>query len=100
MVVKAGANILSEASHIGDAPSLIDLIGTIKVMLDAYEQGELDRLFFVHNEFVNTMTQKPVVVQLLPLVPDEEESLTKHHWFPPTCLLRRVRNGSRVRLLL
>ena len=75
-----GANIVSETSHIGDAPSLMDLIGAVKVMLDAYEQVELDRLFFVHNEFVNTMTQKPVVDQLLPLVPDEEESLKKHHW--------------------
>ena len=75
-----GANIVSETSHIGDAPALMDLIGAIKVMLDAYEQGELDRLYFVHNEFVNTMTQKPVVDQLLPLVPDEEENLKKHHW--------------------
>ena len=75
-----GANIVSETSHIGDAPALMDLIGAVKVMLDAYEQGELDRLFFVHNEFVNTMTQKPVVDQLLPLVPDDEENLKKHHW--------------------
>ena len=75
-----GANIVSETSHIGDAPALMDLIGAVKVMLDAYEEGELDRLFFVHNEFVNTMTQKPVVDQLLPLVPDDEESLKKHHW--------------------
>ena len=75
-----GANIVSETSHIGDAPSLIDLIGAVKVMLDAYEQGDLDRLYFVHNDFVNTMTQRPVVDQLLPLVPDEEESLKKHHW--------------------
>lgn len=75
-----GANIVSETSHIGDAPSLMDLIGAIKVMLDAYSEGALDRLFFVHNEFVNTMTQKPVIEQLLPLVPDEEESLKKNHW--------------------
>ena len=75
-----GANIVSETSHIGDAPSLMDLIGAVKVMLDAYEQGELDRLYFVHNDFVNTMTQRPVVDQLLPLVPDEEEGLKKYHW--------------------
>ncbi len=75
-----GANIVSETSHIGDAPSLMDLIGAIKVMLDAYSEGQLDRLFFVHNEFVNTMTQKPVIEQLLPLLPDEEESLKKNHW--------------------
>ena len=75
-----GANIVSETSHIGDAPALMDLIGAIKVMLDGYEEGELDRLYFVHNDFVNTMTQRPVVDQLLPLVPDEEESLKKYHW--------------------
>lgn len=77
---RLGANVVSEASHIGDAPALMDLIGTIQVMLTRYEEGELDRLYFVHNEFVNTMTQKPVVEQLLPLVPDEEEALKKNHW--------------------
>ena len=77
---RIGANIVSETSHIGDAPALTDLIGAIKIMLDAYEAQELDRLFFVHNEFVNTMTQKPVVEQLLPLLPDDEEALKKNHW--------------------
>lgn len=74
-----GANIVSEASHLGDAPALTDLIGAIKVMLDAYQDSELDQLYMVHNTFVNTMTQKPTVVQLLPLPPSEEEQL-KHHW--------------------
>ena len=46
-------------------------------MLDSYEQGRIDRLFVVHNEFINTMAQKPQVQQLLPLVPDEDESLNK-----------------------
>ena len=74
-----GVNIVSEVSHIGDAPSLLDLIGSIKVMLDAYEQGELDRLYFVVNQFVNTMTQKPTVFQLLPVIPAEDDTL-KQHW--------------------
>jgi len=77
---RIGAHIVSETSHIGDAPALMDLIGTVKVMLDAYEDGQLDRLFFVHNEFVNTMSQKPVVLQLLPLVADEDEALERNHW--------------------
>jgi F-type H+-transporting ATPase subunit gamma len=76
---RLGGNIVSEASHLGDRPALTDLIGAIKVMLDAYEEGRLDRVFLVHNEFVNTMTQQPVVEQLLPLKPSEEEALT-HHW--------------------
>jgi F-type H+-transporting ATPase subunit gamma len=48
-------------------------------MLDAYEAGELDRLYFVVNRFVNTMTQQPVVFQLLPVIPDEDDTL-KQHW--------------------
>ena len=74
-----GVHIVSEVSHIGDAPSLVDLIGSIKIMLDAYEAGELDRLYFVVNRFVNTMTQQPVVFQLLPVIPDEDDTL-KQHW--------------------
>ena len=74
-----GVHIVSEVSHIGDAPSLVDLIGSIKIMLDAYEAGELDRLYFVVNRFVNTMTQRPVVFQLLPVIPDEDDTL-KQHW--------------------
>src|SRR5690554_1049688 len=54
----------------GESPEVEDLIGSVKVMLDAYDEGRLDRLFVVYNEFVNTMTQKPVVRQLLPLSPD------------------------------
>jgi len=76
---RIGANIVSEASHLGDRPALGDLIGAIKVMLDDYQEGNLDRVFLMHNEFVNTMSQKPKLVQLLPLPPSEEEEL-KHHW--------------------
>ncbi len=76
---RLGGTIVSEASHLGDAPALTDLVGAMKVMLDAYEQGKIDRLFLVHNEFVNTMTQRPVVDQLLPLPPSDEEEL-KHYW--------------------
>ena len=76
---RLGANIVSEASHIGDRPALTDLIGAIKIMLDAYGEGRIDRLFIVHNDFVNTMTQSPMVVQLLPLVPSDEDQL-KRHW--------------------
>ena len=76
---RLGVNIVSEASHIGDRPALIDLIGAIKIMLDAYGEGRIDRLFMVHNDFVNTMTQRPMVEQLLPLVPSDEDQL-KRHW--------------------
>ncbi|MRI33417.1 F0F1 ATP synthase subunit gamma [Endozoicomonas sp. OPT23] len=72
-----GGNVVAATTHIGDSPSIADLIGSVKVMLDKYEEGDIDRLFVVHNEFVNTMTQSPVVQQLLPLVADDNESLNK-----------------------
>ena len=55
-----------QATHLGDKPTVNDLIGSIKIMLDAYSEGKIDRLYLVHNEFVNSMTQTPVVTQLLP----------------------------------
>ena len=76
---RIGANIVSEASNLGDRPEIMDLIGAVKVMLDAYNEEKIDRLFLVHNEFVNTMTQQPRILQLLPMPPSEDEEL-KHHW--------------------
>ena len=68
---RQGANIVSEASNLGDAPSLKDLVGAVKVMLKAYEDGKIDRLYVIGNKFVNTMTQQPTVQQLLPIEADE-----------------------------
>lgn len=65
-----GGNLVAAKSGLGEAPEVEALIGSVKVMLDAYDEGRVDRLFVVYNEFVNTMTQKPVVRQLLPLSPD------------------------------
>ncbi|WP_257282976.1 F0F1 ATP synthase subunit gamma [Endozoicomonas sp. SESOKO1] len=72
-------NAVAALTHIGDSPNIADLIGGVKVMLDSYEEGRIDRLFVVNNAFVNTMTQRPEVQQLLPLVPDDDESL-KRPW--------------------
>ena len=69
---RAGGNVVSEASHYGDNPNLSDLLGAIGSMLKAYEEGKIDRLFVVSNEFVNTMTQSPESAQLLPVVTTEE----------------------------
>ncbi len=71
--------LVAETAGLGDNPGVKDMLGTIKVMLDAYEEGEIDRLFLVENEFVNSMTQTPHVTQMLPIVPSELEEL-KHHW--------------------
>jgi F-type H+-transporting ATPase subunit gamma len=68
---------LATVTHLGDSPHVADLIGTIKVMLDQYRDGELDRVFLVNNEFVNTMSQKPVVHQLLPVVPEDAGDLQR-----------------------
>jgi F-type H+-transporting ATPase subunit gamma len=74
-----GAKVVSQISGLGDNPSLTDLIGSVKVMLNAYDNGEIDRLFIVYNKFVNTMTQKPTIDQLLPL-PKSDDDTIKHRW--------------------
>jgi F-type H+-transporting ATPase subunit gamma len=70
--------ILGNVSGLGDRPHIKDLIGTVKVMLDAYRNGEIDRLFLVNSQFLNTMTQKPTVEQLLPVVATDTEGLARH----------------------
>ncbi len=70
-----GGKVLAQATHLGDSPHMDDLIGTVKVMLDAYRDGQIDRLFLVNNVFVNTMSQKPTVSQLLPTEAVEDKDL-------------------------
>ncbi|MCL9683100.1 F0F1 ATP synthase subunit gamma [Legionella maioricensis] len=78
---RVGGNILGSVDHLGDTPSINDFIGLVKVMLDAYYNGTIDALHVVYNEFVNTMTQKPTVKQLLPLPKSEDDSkVMGHHW--------------------
>lgn len=74
-----GSNITSQVSGLGDNPSVTDLIGSVKVMLTAYDNGEIDKLFVVYNKFVNTMTQQPTIDQLLPL-PKSDDDQIKHRW--------------------
>lgn len=70
--------IAGEAIGLGDTPRLEVLVGAIKVIMDAYIEGEVDRLFIVSNNFVNTMTQAPDVEQLIPITPTTEESEHRH----------------------
>ena len=74
-----GGNIVAAVKDVGYEPNAADLIGGVKVMLDAFDEGRIDKLFVVSNEFVNTMTQAPTVEQLLPLAATSDSSL-KHHW--------------------
>ncbi|MBE0510246.1 MAG: F0F1 ATP synthase subunit gamma [Chromatiales bacterium] len=77
---RVGGKIVAEVSGLGDAPRLEELLGSVKVMLDAYDNGEIDRLFVVYNQFVNTMTQKPTVEQLLPIKAANETKDLAYHW--------------------
>ena len=70
--------VLANTQNLGDKPHIKDLIGTVKVMLDAYKAGKLDRLYLVNPRFVNTMTQKPETLQLLPVELEEGSSLPEH----------------------
>jgi F-type H+-transporting ATPase subunit gamma len=63
---RLGGNVVGTATHLGDKPQVNDLLGAIKIMLDAYSDGRIDRLFVMHNEFVSAMSQKPIALQLLP----------------------------------
>ncbi|MGM0768339.1 MAG: F0F1 ATP synthase subunit gamma [Pseudomonadota bacterium] len=74
-----GGNVVAALTHLGDNPSAEQLIGNVKVMLDAFESGKIDRLYLVSNQFVNTMTQQPHSEQLLPL-PEGDDEEVGHQW--------------------
>ncbi|MDX1519354.1 MAG: F0F1 ATP synthase subunit gamma [Gammaproteobacteria bacterium] len=76
---RLGGNVAGQITGIGDDPGVDKLIGTVKIMLDAYLGKELDELYIISNDFVNSMTQQPVVEQLIPVEP-EEQTEYKHHW--------------------
>jgi F-type H+-transporting ATPase subunit gamma len=72
-------NLMGSVTHLGEKPELAKLVGVIKMMLDGYSSGEIDRVFLACNVFVNTMVQKPTQAQLLPLPPSETLE-TRHDW--------------------
>jgi len=74
-----GAKVTAQISGLGDSPSLTDLVGSVKVMLKAYDDGEIDKLYVVYNKFVNTMTQEATIDQLLPLPKSDDEEIS-HRW--------------------
>jgi len=76
---RVGGKVLAQVNHLGDSPSVASLIGSVKVMLDAYSNKQIDALYLCSNQFINTMKQEPTVQQLLPIVPSTDESLG-HHW--------------------
>ena len=74
-----GGRILAATQNIGESPEVADLIGSIKVMLDAFEEGNVDKIYLANNVFVNTMSQEPTVRQLVPLDPTDDASM-KNRW--------------------
>ncbi|MGB1800311.1 MAG: F0F1 ATP synthase subunit gamma [Gammaproteobacteria bacterium] len=74
-----GANIIGQVTHYGDSPGLDDLIGTIMLMLKAFDEGTVDEVHLVSNKFVNSMTQTPTMTQLIPGKAGEEDGYD-HHW--------------------
>ena len=78
---RLGGNVVGTTTHLGDKPQVNDLIGAIKIMLDAYSDGNIDRVYLVHNEFVSTMNQKPEVKTVLPVSAiDLGEETLQEHW--------------------
>ena len=80
---RVGAKVISHVTHLGDKPHLEKLIGPVKVMLDAYANGELSAVYLCYNKFISTMAQQPTIDKLLPLSADKMEAETKasgtHH---------------------
>ena len=74
-----GGSVLAAESGLGDKPSVSDVVGVVRVMLDAYDAGELDQIHLVFNHFASTMVPEPVINQLLPLPNSENESV-QHRW--------------------
>jgi F-type H+-transporting ATPase subunit gamma len=72
-------NMVGSVTHLGEKPRVEQLIGVIKVMLDGYSEGRLDRVFLVYNDFVNTMTQRVTSDRLLPLPPSDDVQAA-HDW--------------------
>lgn len=82
---RLNTNIMARSSNLGDQPKISALLGGIKVMLDTYRSGGLDKLFIVHNEFVTTLVQKPKVAQLLPLPKYQSPSKYRYSYlYEPT----------------
>ena len=74
-----GGRILAATQNIGESPEVADLIGSIKVMLDAFEEGNVDKIYLANNVFVNTMSQEPTIRQLVPLDPTDDATM-KNRW--------------------
>jgi F-type H+-transporting ATPase subunit gamma len=71
-------NVIAATTNLGEEPLVENLVGAIKIMLDEYTEGKIDQLFIVHNNFINTMSQKPEIKTLLPIDPSDKDDLQEH----------------------
>ena len=76
---RLNVNLVAQVGHLGDSPEINDVIGSIKIMLDSFTEGNIDELHLAENKFINTMSQEPGLLHLLPTKPNTEDNLT-HHW--------------------
>jgi F-type H+-transporting ATPase subunit gamma len=78
---RVGAQVVSQVVQLGDTPHLERLIGPVKVLLDAYQNGDVDAVYLFYTRFVNTMTQEAVMDQLVPLAPEQiKADRGSHTW--------------------
>lgn len=77
---RVGGDVMGQVTHLGDTPHIEQMIGTAQVMVKAYQEGKVDRVYIAYNRFVNTMTQEPVIEQLLPIHADHTDQNLTHHW--------------------
>jgi F-type H+-transporting ATPase subunit gamma len=76
---RIGARVVAEASHIGDRPEMTAIIGPVQALLKSYSDGDIDAIYLISNEFINTMTQEAKITQLVPVEPSEDTELS-HYW--------------------
>ncbi|HEX5313439.1 MAG TPA: F0F1 ATP synthase subunit gamma, partial [Gammaproteobacteria bacterium] len=75
-----GGEVIAQADKLGDRPGMEQLIGLMTAMIGAFDEGRIDRLLIVENQFVNTMSQRPRVLQLLPIPPSERPAMGSGQW--------------------
>jgi F-type H+-transporting ATPase subunit gamma len=73
-------NIVAHVSHLGDSPRFEDVLGPVKVMVDAFGEERVDAIYLVYNEFINTMSQKPKIERLVPITSDVKDAAPVHRW--------------------
>ncbi len=73
-------NVVAHVSHLGDSPRFEDVLGPVKVMVDAFDEGRIDAIYLVYNEFVNTMRQKPSIERLMPIAAEVQDAAPSHRW--------------------